>query len=51
MGRLKKHRTKEELAVKRREYVRKYYWKNKDEIDRKARERYRASRDARTEEE
>ena len=45
MGRLKKNRTPEELAIKRREYVKKYYWKNKEKIDAKARDRYNRRKD------
>jgi hypothetical protein len=41
MGRLKKFKTEEELKKARREYSKKYYWKNKDKIDERVRENYR----------
>lgn len=40
MGRLKKYETKDELILKQREYSKKYYWKNKEKCDEKAREKY-----------
>ena len=40
MGRKKIYTTEEELIQNRREYVRKYYNKNKEKIDAKARANY-----------
>ena len=40
MGRLKKFKTEEELKQARREYSKKYYWKNKEKVDEKNKERY-----------
>jgi hypothetical protein len=40
MGRIKKHQTKEELILKQREYSKKYYWKNKEKIDEKLKQKY-----------
>ena len=40
MGRIKKYKTKEAKQLAKRVASNKYYWKNKDEQDRKARERY-----------
>lgn len=41
MGRLKKFKTEEELKQARREYSKKYYWKNKEKVDERIRENYR----------
>ena len=38
MGRLKKFKTEEELKIARREYSKKYYWKNKEKVDERVRE-------------
>ena len=35
MGRIKKYQTEDELILKQREYSKKYYWSNKEEIDEK----------------
>lgn len=40
MGRRKKYETEEELKAARREWSRRYYWKNKEKVDAKAKERY-----------
>ena len=41
MGRIKKHKTEEELKLARREYSKKYYWKNKEKVDERVRTKYR----------
>lgn len=41
MGRLKKYKTKIELVLANREKSKRYYWKNKEKLDEKARNRYR----------
>lgn len=41
MGRKKLYQTEEEKILKRREYVSKYYYKNKDKIDAKAKDYYK----------
>jgi len=41
MGRLKKHQTKEEKAEMHRLASKKYYWKNKEQEDEKAKESYK----------
>jgi hypothetical protein len=40
MGRLKKYNTPEEKAAYHRSQSNKYYWKNKEQEDEKARKRY-----------
>lgn len=40
MGRLKKYKTEEELKMARREYSKKYYWKNKERIDGRVKKKY-----------
>ena len=40
MGRIKKYQTEEERIQKQLEYSKKYYWKNKEEVDEKAKQRY-----------
>lgn len=44
MGRLKKYNTDQELQLARREYSKKYYWKNKEKIDERVRENYRRTK-------
>ena len=44
MGRLKKYKTAEEKAEMHRSQSKKYYWKNKEQEDEKARERYRTKK-------
>jgi hypothetical protein len=44
MGRIKKYQTKEERILKQREYSKKYYWKNKEKIDEKLRQKYHKSK-------
>ena len=41
MGRLRKYQTKEQQQLANREKSKRYYWKNKEKIDAKAKERYR----------
>ena len=41
MGRLKKYQTEEQRIQKQLEYSKTYYWKNKEKIDEKLREKYR----------
>ncbi|HMS90598.1 MAG TPA: hypothetical protein PKC87_00035 [Candidatus Absconditabacterales bacterium] len=41
MGRLKKYLSQEEKIEAQKEWSRSYYWKNKEQIDEKAREKYR----------
>ncbi len=40
MGRIKKYRTPEEKQASRANASKKYYWKNKEQEDEKARQRY-----------
>lgn len=40
MGRIKKYQTKEEKSKARRKWAREYYWKNKEQEDAKAKQRY-----------
>jgi hypothetical protein len=40
MGRLKKHKTEEDLKIARREYSKKYYWKNKEKVDARVKKKY-----------
>jgi hypothetical protein len=40
MGRIKKYLTKEEKFQAQKEWSKKYYWKNKEQEDEKARQRY-----------
>ncbi len=40
MGRIKKYQTEDERILKQREYSKKYYWKNKEKQDAKAKQRY-----------
>lgn len=40
MGRLKKYQTEEERILKQLEYSKKYYWKNKKQIDENSKQRY-----------
>lgn len=40
MGRHKKYKTDEERKAANNEKVKRFYWANKEECDRKARERY-----------
>ena len=40
MGRLKKYNTEEEKRQANKEACKKYYWKNKEAMDSKARNRY-----------
>lgn len=40
MGRMKKYKTEEEQINARKKRQMKYYWKNKERLQRKARERY-----------
>lgn len=40
MGRIKKYQTEEERIQKQLEYSKTYYWKNKEKVDGKAKERY-----------
>jgi hypothetical protein len=44
MGRIKKYQTPEEKQKARANASKKYYWKNKDQEDEKARERYNKKR-------
>lgn len=48
MGRIKISHTKEELAAKRREYSKKYYWANKEKVDERVRENYRRKNKSKT---
>ncbi len=41
MGRLKKYKTEDELKEARLKWPRRYYWKNKEKVDARARNRYR----------
>ena len=41
MGRRRKYFSKEDYQLAHAIYSKKYYWNNKDEMDAKARERYR----------
>ena len=40
MGRLKKYLTKEEKLAVKKQRAKEYYWKNKEQQDEKARQRY-----------
>jgi hypothetical protein len=40
MGRIKKYQTKEEKLQAQKEWSKKYYWKNKEQEDEKAKHRY-----------
>lgn len=44
MGRRKKYNTDEEQAEANRQKSRRYYWKNKEKIDAKNKERYRKNK-------
>ena len=44
MGRIKKYLTPEEKQVSRTNASKKYYWKNKEQEDEKARQRYNKKR-------
>jgi hypothetical protein len=44
MGRIKKYLTPEEKQVSRANASKKYYWKNKEQEDEKARQRYRKNK-------
>ena len=44
MGRIKKYLTPEEKQKSRAEASKKYYWKNKEQEDEKARQRYNKKR-------
>lgn len=41
MGRLKKHITKEQIKKANQIKAKRYYWKNKEKIDAREREKYR----------
>lgn len=41
MGRLKKYRTEEEKKAAQKRWAKEYYWRNKKQIDEKAKQRYR----------
>jgi len=45
MGRLKKYQTAVEKQASRNEASKKYYWKNKEQEDEKARKRYKRKKD------
>lgn len=47
MGRIKKYKTEEELKIARREYSKKYYWKNKEKVDERVRKKYYERKDFR----
>lgn len=40
MGRIKKYQTEDERILKQREYSKKYYWRNKEKIDEKLKQKY-----------
>ena len=40
MGRIKKYHTEEERKEANRQKAKRYYWKNKEKVDAKAKERY-----------
>jgi len=40
MGRLRKYNTEEESKEAQRQFARNYYWKNKERLDKEAKERY-----------
>jgi hypothetical protein len=40
MGRLRKYNTEEEGKEAQRQFARNYYWKNKERLDKEAKERY-----------
>jgi hypothetical protein len=44
MGRIKKYLTPEEKQAAKANASKKYYWKNKEQEDEKARERYRKNK-------
>ena len=44
MGRIKKYSTKEEKLQAQKEWSKKYYWKNKEQEDEKARQRYKKNK-------
>jgi hypothetical protein len=44
MGRIKKYLTEEEKITAKKQQAYKYYWKNKEKQDEKARERYRKNK-------
>ena len=44
MGRLKKYKTEEDRKEANRQKAKRYYWRNKEKIDAKNKERYRRKR-------
>lgn len=44
MGRLKKYLSEEERVEAQKEWSRSYYWKNKEQVDERAREKYRRNK-------
>lgn len=46
MGRLRKHKTEEEVRLARREYSKKYYWKNKERVDERVKNNYRKKKNS-----
>lgn len=48
MGRLKKYNTLEDKKEAQRSWSRKYYWKNKKSIDKKANRKYHESKEEKT---
>jgi hypothetical protein len=44
MGRIKKYLTEEEKIQAQKDWSKKYYWKNKEQEDEKARQRYQTSK-------
>lgn len=44
MGRKRKYHTKEELRLAQNAWAKKYYYKNKDQIRKKARDKYELSK-------
>lgn len=42
MGRLRKYNTEEEGKEAHRQFVKNHYWKNKERLDKEAKERYQS---------